>query len=110
MVYNNQDGSFNMDLTGYTRTMPCISITQDTARQLRAVGTEEMTPYGVTYYTGQLTVYGSLEILENHSETYTMSDFSSWGSSRRSEPEPEITAPGGRHLLRQRLGFPEGPV
>ena len=95
MVYNNQDGSFNMDLTGYTRTMPCISITQDTARQLRAVGTEEMTPYGVTYYTGQLTVYGSLEILENHSETYTMSDFSSWGVPGDLSLKPEITAPGG---------------
>lgn len=95
IVYNNQDGSFNMDLTGYTQTMPCVSITRDAAKQLRAVAKEGTSPYDVIYYTGDLTVYGSIEIVQNHSETYTMSDFSSWGVPGDLSLKPEITAPGG---------------
>ncbi len=96
IVANNQDGSISMNLTGYEYTIPVVSITQAEGQfllsQAEAVEDEEG---GALCYTGTLEVGAGIGSSSYDSDTYTMSDFSSWGVPGDLSLKPEITAPGG---------------
>lgn len=94
VVYNNQPGTINMDLTDYTGTAPAVSITQADGAAIKAASTETAAG-GKTYYTGRLTIKGSTTIAPGTNSYETMSDFSSWGVPGNLSMKPEITAPGG---------------
>ena len=90
VVYNNQSGVSNMDLTGLSYAAPVVSITQAEGAAIRSASEDKG-----SYLTGKLTVYGKQGIGIKGSEYYTMSDFSSWGVPGNLTLKPEITAPGG---------------
>ncbi len=95
VVYNNQPGVINMDLTDYSYTAPCVSITQADGAIVKAAAEVQTTEAGVEYYTGKLTVAGKMAPAYYDNEYYTMSSFSSWGVPGDLSIKPEITAPGG---------------
>lgn len=95
VVYNNEPGVINMDLTGYTYTAPCVSITQAEGVAIREQSAEQTTAEGTTYYTGTVTIFNAPDISAPDSEYLTMSSFSSWGVPGDLSIKPEITAPGG---------------
>ena len=95
IICNNVEEAFGMDLTDYTYSAPCVSVLQSVGQKVRAASTQQTTADGNTYFTGKITVYGSLAGIEYDSEYYTMSSFSSWGVPGSLELKPEITAPGG---------------
>ena len=95
IIYNNTSGSINMDLTDYTGTAPCVSVTQEEGNWMREQGTAVFSEAGEPwYYTGNLTVSSSVDTVV-YDKPVTMSDFSSWGVPGSLELKPEITAPGG---------------
>ena len=95
VVYNNEPGIINLDLTDYEYTAPCVSITQQAGQFIRENSTAATDAAGGTYYTGTLTISRQLGISYNESEYLTMSEFSSWGVPGDLSLKPEITAPGG---------------
>ena len=97
VVCNNQAGVIRMDLSDSTATIPCISILQTEAADIKAASTPVYAEDGTTvlYYTGKLTVSGKMGTSAGSSDSYTMSDFSSWGVRSDLSMKPEITAPGG---------------
>ena len=96
IVVNNQSGTINMDLTGSTATIPCVSIQQAVGETLKAEATPVVDEAGtVLYYTGKVTVSGAIQAFQSGAAFYTMSSFSSWGIPGSLEMKPEITAPGG---------------
>lgn len=96
IIYNNQPGTINMDLTDYTKTAPVISITQADGAAMKAAATPVTDAEGnVLYYTGKMTIAEGIDSISYGSEYYTMSTFSSWGIPGSLEMKPEITAPGG---------------
>ena len=94
VIYNNQAGSINMDLSDYSHTAPFVSITQAEGALVKAAGTAQ-TVDGLTYYTGKMTISDKSTVVMDDAGYYTMSDFSSWGIPGSMEIKPEITAPGG---------------
>ncbi len=96
VVYNNQPGTINMDLSDSTATIPCVSITQADGELVRAQATPIYAEDGTTvlYYTGTVKVCGKEPVHFNR-DYKTMSDFSSWGVPGSLTLKPEITAPGG---------------
>ncbi len=92
IVYNNQPGTINMDLSDYTKTAPCVSISQTDGEAIWAASTQAADG---KYATGKMTIMSGVGSGQFHSEFYTMSDFSSWGVPGSLELKPEITAPGG---------------
>ena len=94
IIYNNDTGVLNMDLTDYQYTAPCVSILQADAAAIKAASTKKTADAG-DYYTGKLTVSSEMGVSDYNSEYYTMSEFSSWGVPGSLEMKPEITAPGG---------------
>ena len=96
VVYNNQPGINNMDLTNYNYTAPCVSIYRADGMAIRALSAEQTTEAGLKYFTGKMTVTGRMLVSKGNSEYYTMSDFSSWGVPGNLSLKPEITAPGGK--------------
>lgn len=96
VIYNNTSGSLNLNLSGYTYSNPCVSILQSEAASIKAASTEQTTEAGLTYYTGEMTVYGKISAIMSDPEYYTMSSFSSWGVPDNLTLKPEITAPGGQ--------------
>ncbi|MGM9641023.1 MAG: S8 family serine peptidase, partial [Faecousia sp.] len=96
IIYNNQSGVINMDLSSYTKTAPAVSITQAAGAAVKAASTAVTDDEGnVLYYTGTVTVADGVGSAQYNSDYYTMSDFSSWGVPGSLELKPEITAPGG---------------
>lgn len=96
IIYNNQPGVINMDLSDYTGTAPAVSITQADGALVKAAATPVTDEEGnVLYYTGTMNVSDGIGVAQKNSEFYTMSDFSSWGVPGSLELKPEITAPGG---------------
>ena len=93
IIYNNQPGSISMDLTDYTQTAPCGSVTQAVGAMLKAAATP--VTGAVQYYVGKLTVKEGIGSQIREEKYHTMSDFSSWGVPGTLEMKPEITAPGG---------------
>ena len=94
IIYNNTTGVINMDLSDYTKTAPCVSITQVDGAMMKAAATA-MTEGEAVYYLGTLKVEEGLAAKPGNSEYKTMSDFSSWGVPGSLKLKPEITAPGG---------------
>lgn len=92
IIYNNQPGSINMNLADYTKTAPCVSITQAEGELFRANGTPSEDG---TYYTGKFTVEKDSTAVITNNGPSEMSSFSSWGVPGSLELKPEITAPGG---------------
>ncbi|MBQ8355456.1 MAG: S8 family serine peptidase [Oscillospiraceae bacterium] len=90
VVYNNQDGISNMDLTGLNYAAPVVSITQAEGAAIRAASQNKG-----SYLTGKITIYGKMGATLSNAEYYTMSGFSSWGTPGALTLKPEITAPGG---------------
>ena len=96
VIYNNQAGVINMDLSDYTKTAPCVSITQASGNMVRANSTPVTNEAGdVLYYTGKMVIASGMGSAMGESKYNTISDFSSWGVPGSLELKPEITAPGG---------------
>ena len=97
IIVNNQPGTNYMDLTDYTKTEPCVSISQTDGAFLRENSTAVTGEDGsVLYYTGEIFVSSERESWDLGEDYYTMSSFSSWGIPGALTMKPEITAPGGR--------------
>lgn len=97
IIVNNQPGSNYMDLTDYTKTEPCVSISQTDGAFLRKNSTPVTSEDGsVLYYSGEMFVSSERESWDLGEDYYTMSSFSSWGIPGALTMKPEITAPGGR--------------
>ena len=96
VVYNNQSGSINMDLSSSTATIPCVSITQDDGELVRTQAEPVYVEDGTTvlYYTGKIEVRGKEPVRFNR-DYKTISEFSSWGVPGDLTLKPEIAAPGG---------------
>ena len=92
VVYNNASGTISMDLSSYTKTAPCVSITEADGLAIWAASTKSEDG---KYATGKMTVADGVGSVDYGSDYYTMSDFSSWGVPGSLELKPEITAPGG---------------
>ena len=96
VIYNNQSGVINMDMTDYPYTEPAVFITQADGAAILAASEPVTNDRGqVLYYTGTMTVSDVVGNGQYNSEFYTMSNFSSWGIPGSLEMKPEITAPGG---------------
>ncbi|MFR3468936.1 MAG: S8 family serine peptidase [Oscillospiraceae bacterium] len=96
VVYNNQAGSIQMDLTDYRYTAPFVSITQADGAVLRSNATAVTGEDGqILYYEGTLTVGDQIASGDLQSDSDIMSSFSSWGIPGSLKLKPEITAPGG---------------
>lgn len=96
VVYNNQSGSINMDLSDSTAAIPCVSITQDDGELVRTQAEPVYAEDGTTvlYYTGKIEVRGKEPVRFNR-DYKTISEFSSWGVPGDLTLKPEIAAPGG---------------
>ena len=92
VVYNNASGTINMDLSSYTKTAPCVSITEADGLAIWEASTKSEDG---KYATGTMTVADGVGSVDYHSDYYTMSDFSSWGPTPDLHLRPEITAHGG---------------
>lgn len=91
VVYNNVDGTINMDLTGYTYDKPAISITLPDMSAILAASTQnEGGEYG-----GKVLIKGGVQIMQNTADAYKPSSFTSWGTTEDLGLKPEIIAPGG---------------
>lgn len=95
IIYNNTSGTIGMDLTDYKHEAPAISITKDVGDQIRALSEQKMDADNNVYYTGKIMVVGGQEIIGSGNAYYSMSYFSSWGTTGDLALKPEITAPGG---------------
>ncbi len=96
VIYNNQPGVFNMDLSTYTKTEPCVSITQADGDFIRANSTPVKDGEGnVLYYTGTMDIDDDVNSFMYDQDYDTMSSFSSYGVPGTLEMKPEISAPGG---------------
>lgn len=96
VVYNNQSGSINMDLSDSTAAIPCVSITQADGELIRTQAEPVYAEDGTTvlYYTGKIEVRGKEPVRFNR-DYKTISEFSSWGVPGDLTLKPEIAAPGG---------------
>ena len=95
VVCNNQPGVVYMDLTGLEYAIPVVAIAQTNAAYVREGGEMKTAKSGLTYYTGTVTVVGTVTGHYNDSEFKTISSFSSWGVPSDLKLKPEIAAPGG---------------
>lgn len=95
IIVNNSPTMLGMDLSAYTHTEPVVLAPMDMASTLRQAGEAHTTAGGLTYYVGTIKINGSIEVVSNNSDYYTMSSFSSWGVPGNLTLKPEITAPGG---------------
>ena len=90
IIYNNVEGGINMDLTDYTGTGPCVSVSMADGLFLK----ESAAAMGNGLYVG--TMYISDKVTAAPGEgSVAMSSFSSWGVPGSLELKPEISAPGG---------------
>ena len=90
VIYNNEPGISNMDLTGLGYYAPVVSISQAEGEAIRASSQD----HG-TYRSGKLTAYARMGVGQTGGSYYQMSGFSSWGVPGDLTLKPEITAPGG---------------
>lgn len=95
IVYNNVDGTAGMDMSDYHHEEPAVMITKQAAAAIKALATRQTDSEGNLYYTGKMTVISGLSVIEDGLDYYSMSDFSSWGTTGDLALKPEITAPGG---------------
>ena len=95
LIYNNQAGTINMDLSDYRYAKPCASITQAEGRMMKNAAQARTTDDGTVYYVGKITVSSGAATVAGHPDYYTVSSFSSMGVPSSLTLKPEITAPGG---------------
>lgn len=95
IVYNNVDGTAGMDMSDYHHEEPAVMITKQAAAAIKALAARQTDSAGNLYYTGKMTVISGLSVIEDGPDYYSMSDFSSWGTTGDLALKPEITAPGG---------------
>ena len=104
IIVNNTAGVINMNLTGYSYTNPCVSITLEDGGKLKANASEtgsytftypDDKETTINYYIGKISHAEDIASESYNSEYYTMSDLSSWGIPGDLTLKPEITAPGG---------------
>lgn len=97
VIINNQAGTINMALTGYSYKAPAVSITQAEGREIIAASQPLANNAGLDAYTGtiQISAADDAHVVNHNAQNYTMSDFSSWGVPGDLSLKPEITAPGG---------------
>ena len=96
VIYNNQPGTINMDMSDYDESEPCVLITQadgDLVRQNSTPVTDE--EGNILYYTGTMMISSEVGVVRYDNAYQTMSSFSSWGVPGSLILKPEITAPGG---------------
>ena len=90
VVYNNEAGSFNMNMADYAGSAPCISITRADGQAIRATAQNQG-----SHYTGTILITSTVSGNNWNSSHYVMSDSSSWGVPGDLSIKPEISAPGG---------------
>ncbi len=96
VIYNNQPGIINMDMSGYHYYAPAVSITQEDGARVRKLSTPVTDEAGnVRYYTGKMTISSGVASGMWNRPYETISSFSSWGVPGSLILKPEITAPGG---------------
>ncbi len=96
VIYNNQPGTLNMSLSGYSYKNPVIGIAQGDAAKIKELSDHKMTDDGAEYYEGKVTIGTELEIvMPDLARDVSMSAFSSFGVPGSLTLKPEITAPGG---------------
>ena len=95
IIYNNTSGTIGMDMTSYQHEAPAISITKDVGDKIRTLSQQQMDAGNNVYYTGTMLVVGGEEVISSGNAYYSMSYFSSWGTTGDLALKPEITAPGG---------------
>ena len=96
VIYNNQPGVINMNLSGVTTNIPAVSITQADGLAIKAQSEAVEAADGTTYYTGTMSIAKELEVqVPEVTDTVTVSSFSSWGGPGSMVLKPEILAPGG---------------
>ena len=98
IIYNNEAGIIGLNMTGYTKTNPAVSITQGQAEVIKSNSTPVTDEAGnVLYYTG--TIYVAERSDAGAGSTYSdynvMAVTSGWGGTGSLEMKPEIAAPGG---------------
>lgn len=86
LIYNNTTGSFGMDLSTGTSTIPAAAISMNAGEQLKAYAQETQQP--------TLQFSNVQDVIPNE-DAYIMSDFSSWGIAPDLKLEPDVTGPGG---------------
>lgn len=91
VVYNNVDGTLNMDMTSYAYTAPAVILSLADSQAILAASTQDES--GV--WGGQVTITGTLQTVANLADGYKPSSFSSWGVTENLALKPEIIAPGG---------------
>ena len=96
VIYNNQPGIINMNLTGITTTIPAVSILQSFGEAIKAQSTPVYDGEDIIYYTGTMTVSAEIEVqVPEISDTVEVSSFSSYGTPGTMVLKPEILTPGG---------------
>lgn len=86
IVYNNTNENINMDMTGATFSIPCVSVSMKTGAALVAAYAED--PNATIEFSSE-----QAGILSE--DAYTMSTFSSWGAAPDLSLVPDVAAPGG---------------
>lgn len=86
IVYNNTNENINMDMTGSTFSIPCVSVSMKTGAAL--VAAYEDDPNATIEFSSE-----QAGILSE--DGYTMSTFSSWGAAPDLSLVPDVAAPGG---------------
>ena len=95
IIYNNTSGTIGMDMTSYQHEAPAISITKDVGDKIRTLSQQKMDADNNVYYTGKMLIVNGEEVISSGNAYYSMSYFSSWGTTGDLALKPEITAPGG---------------
>ncbi|MBR5409433.1 MAG: S8 family serine peptidase, partial [Clostridia bacterium] len=106
VVANNQDGSINMNLDGYTGSFPMVSISLADANWVKSNSVSSGTTGGYTYYTGSVEVTNVSQTISLGDFT-ELTDFSSFGVPGSLTMKPEITAPGGNIYSVHGTGDPD---
>ena len=110
IIYNNQAGTINMDLSSMTSHIPAVSITQADGAAIRAISEAVKDEEGNTlYYLGTMSVGAELEVqIPEVTDTVNISAFSSWGVPGSLVLKPEILAPGGSIYSVYGYGYESG--
>ena len=96
IVINNDAGLVNMKLSDYTYTNPAVSISMADGEAVLAQSESHTAGGGLTYYTGTLSVLGTLTVdYAEPSDTIDIYSNSSYGTPGSMVLKPEILAPGG---------------
>lgn len=91
VVYNNVDGSINMNMTGYNYKNPAVTITLLDAMTI--LDKTERQESGL--YVGTMRIANRVSTIHDVAGGYIPSNFSSWGVPGNLDLKPEIIAPGG---------------